>query len=796
MLKTNLKFALRNLAKYKIFSFINLTGLIIGITASLLIFMYVVNELSFESIHKNRGRIYRVNAGFGNGDSEMKLAGANAALAPAAQSGIPGVASATRFQSAESMDVKYNEKQFKESKFFFADTTFFKIFTFHIIKGNAVNPLADPYSVVITQSVANKIFGTENPIGKTLKCGDNDLVVKAVAEDVPINTQVQWEYIAPFSLYEKLNPHGVNWQSFGNCYTYLLLQKNTSDADLGKRLNDLLEQNAGKSMSAFIKLYPQKLTDIYLHSEVFGELGPKGNITYIYLFSTVAVLILIIACFNFVNLSTSRSIHRAKEVGVKKVLGANRFNLAKQFLSESFLLTGIAVLISAVLYEILSPILGDFLNYKMAVNSIYNIYFYIILLAIILTTGFVSGIYPAFFLSKSEPIETLKGKVKTSSAGISIRKILVVFQFAVSIFLIIATLSIFKQLSFLKSADLGFDKSNLVLINFPASSDGAPAKYKLLKDGLLQNTNIKSVSGIYTLPGVDSKEMQSVKLNQGDQNAKVIRTIGVDYDFMNTLGAHLISGRTFSEKYGTDSQSSVIVNEAAVKYLGLKNAVGTSLYIPGGKDKEREVKIVGVVKNFNIASLKEEIEPYFLYINPVRFFTVAVKISPIQTNETFAQIKNEWAKIFPDRKIDYSFMDQTYSQLYSSEEKLAELFTIFSMLAILVACLGLFGLSVFTAEVRTKEIGVRKVLGATVAGISIMLSKQFIRWVLIANLFAWPLAALAVNKWLQNFAYRTGMDWTTFAFSSLLVLAVSLLAISIQIIKAAVANPVESLRYE
>jgi putative ABC transport system permease protein len=791
MLKTNLKLALRTFRKYRVFSFINLSGLVIGITASLLIFMYVVNELSFEDIHKNRDRIYRVNTGFGKGASEMVMPGANTALAPVAVTNIPGVENVTRLLPVKNINVKYGEKHFKEGRFFYTDTSFHKIFTFPIVKGNSINPLSNLNSIVITESIANKIFGKENPIGKTIVCGDNDLVVTAVANDIPINTGIRWDYLAPFSLYEKLNPANTNWQSFGNCYTFLLLQKNVSDADLGRKLNDLLVQNAGEVMSSFIKLYPQKLTDIYLHPKTIFEPGLTGNITYVYLFSIVAVLILIIACFNFMNLSTSRSIYRAKEVGVKKVLGANKFSIAKQFLSESFLLTAIAVLISAVLYEILYPVLSNFLGYKIAVQSIYNIYFYLLLSTLILITGFVSGIYPALFLSKFQPLETLKGLANPGSTGAFIRKVFVVFQFTASIFLIIATLSIFKQLNFMRNADLGFDKSNLVLIDFPASSLGAPDKYKLLKYRLLENPSIKDVCGIYTLPGVNNKEMQSIKLNQGDDDSKVIRIIGVDYNFISTLGVHLISGRSFSEKFGTDNNKSVILNESAAKYLGLKNPVGTSLY-----KGDQEVKIVGVVKDFHITSLKEEIDPFLLYINPERYFTVAVKVLPNQLSKTVTYIKNQWAKIFSDQKIEYSFMDQTYTQLYSSEEKLAQLITFFSLLAIFVACLGLFGLSVFTTEVRTKEIGVRKVLGATVTGISLMLSKQFIIWILISNLFAWPLAFFAVKKWLQDFAYRIEITWWMFAFAGGIALVIALATVSFQAIKAATANPVETLRYE
>lgn len=796
MFKTNLKIAIRNLVKYKMFSFINLTGLIIGITASLLMLMYVANELSFEGIHENRGRIYRVNSNFGSGDSGMKLAGASTAVAPAAESGIPAVEMATRFLSAGNTEIKYKDKLFNEQEVFYADPSIFKIFSFPILKGPETDLLNDPYSVVITESIAEKVFGNENPVGKILKCGDNDLTVKAVARDIPENTQLQWDCLFPISLLEKTKSLASDWQNFGNCYTYLLLKKNASDAELGASLNNLLIENAGKETAGFIKLYPQKLTDIYLHADAFGEPGLKGNITYVYLFSTVAFLILIIACFNFMNLSTARSFHRAREVGVKKVLGATRYSLAKQFLSESFLLALIAVIVSAVLYGIISPVLSEYLGYRVIEKIIYNYHFYFILFGVTFISGVFSGIYPAVILSKFKPVTTLKGALKQNSAGAPARKFLVVFQFAAAIFLIVATLTIFRQLNFMKNADLGFDKSDLVLINSPGSSGNSEAKYKLLKENLELNPDIKSVSGVYTLPGINSKEMQTIQLSPDEKNNKVMRSIGVDYDFLQTLGMKLVSGRSFSKDYFTDAQSSIILNEAAVKNLELKDPVGRSLFIPGGNGVSKEVKIVGVIKDFHISSLKDEIEPVFMYINPSRFLITAVKTVPGRAGEVIPYIKQVWTEIFPEKPIDYSFMDQKYAQLYSSEEKLAKLFTVFSVLAIFVASLGLFGLSAFTTEVKTKEIGIRKVLGAGIPGISILLSKQFVFWILIANIFALPVSVYAINKWLQNFAYRVSLDWITFLIASTLVLIISLFAISIQIIRAAVKNPVESLRYE
>ena len=796
MFKTNFKFILRNFCKYKIFSFINLTGLIIGITASLLIFMYVINELSFENIHKNRDKIYRINTALGIGNSQMRLAGAMAALAPSAALEITGIEKVTRFIKADNINIKYGEKKFTESRFFYADTSFFKIFTFPVVMGNFKHPLNDPSSVVITESVSKKLFGNENPIGQTLKCDNNDLLVSAVIKDIPINTQLQWDYLAPFSLYEKNNPSQINWQQFGSCFTYLLMKNNSND-DLDKNLNNLYAENAGKEMASFIKLYPQKLTDIYLHSEIFVELGPKGNITYVYLFSLVAVLILIIACFNFINLYTARSIKRVKEIGIKKVIGANRHNVIKEFLCESFFITGIAVIISIVVYGMLNPFMSSFLGYRLSVYYLNNPYFYLLIGFITFVVGFLSGIYPAFVLSKYKAIETLKGMEKPDSAGIPVRKVLVVFQFAMSIFLIIATLSIFRQLHFMRNAELGFDKSNLILLNFPASLKGAEAKYRLLKERLLQNTCIKSVSGVYTLPGIHSKEVQTVRMNESEQgNKKVLRAISVDYDFVNTLGASLISGRNFSKQYRTDEKSAVILNETAVKLLGLNNPFMQSFYIPDENKRTKEVKIIGVVKDFHISSLKDKIDACFFYINPQRFSTVAIKISANQTLQAINHIKNEWIKIFPDEKINYSFMEEKYTQLYSSEEKLAKLFIIFSIMAILIAGLGLFGLAVFSVKLKTKEIGIRKVLGANITTISIMLSKNFIKWVLFANIIAWPVAYYFMNRWLQNFAYRIEISWWVFVFSSGMAILVALATVIFHALKAAMANPIEALKYE
>ncbi len=797
MIKYYLKIAFRNLVKYKIFSVINIAGLAIGITATLLITMYVVKQLSFEDVHENRNNIYRANIDFtSGGQSSLKMAGVMNALGPAAEKAIPEINNSTRFYSSGTAKIEANDKKFNEGGFYFVDPAFFKIFTFPMIEGNTADPFADPYSVVLTESTAEKIFGNKDAVGKKIHYNEKyNLTVTAVAKDIPENTAIQWDYLVPFSLLAKINPGYLTWTHFGDCYTYFLVNDKIEKKSLDKKLNALLKEHTGK-MSDFFNLYTIKLTDIYLHSDVFSELGPRGNITYIYLFSSVAALILLIACFNFMNLSTSRSIQRSKEVGLKKVLGAGRFSLIKQFLGESIFITAIAVLISLILYELLNPLLNDYLN--IAVKGNYSsVYFFLLLGGVILVVGFFAGIYPALFLSKYSPVETLKGIARPGSGGLLIRKGLVIFQFIISIFLIVCTVAIFKQLNFMKNADLGFDKSNVVLLDFPASSKNGEDNYNLLKTKLLENPDIKGVSGVYTLPGISSKDQETISLKQNSpDDAMSIRAIGVDYGFINTLKVQLLQGRNFSEKYATDRNDAIIINQQAVKLLGLKNPVGHTVYIPGSGKGLRPATVIGVVKDFNIESLKKKIDPYFLFINPKRFFTVAIKISPEKQKATINYISSTWKSVLPGKRINYSFLTDTYNEIYSSEDKMGELFIIFASLAVFIACLGLFGLSTFTAELKTKEIGIRKVLGASVPGLSILLSKEFVKWVLIADILAIPLSIIAVHKWLEEFAFKTKIGPDIFAFASLIVLVISVLTISIQIIRTALTNPVETLKYE
>ena len=695
------------------------------------------------------------------------------------------------------MTIRYGDKEFGESKFYYADPAIFEVFNFPILKGNSAKPFNGNNSIIVTKSIANKLFGTENPVGKIIRNDGKDLTVSAVAKDIPGNTQMQWDYLAPSGLYEETNPDYLQWGRFGDCYTYLLTEKGISSKLLDEKLNALLAKNTGE-MSKFIKLYTMKLIDIYLHSDINAEISPTGNITYVYLLSAVAILILLIASFNFINLSTVRSIQRSKEVGLKKVLGAGRSELVRQFISESFFVTAISLLISIILYQLLNPVFSDFLGFKLAVPSYLNYNFYASIVVIIAVVGLASGIYPAFFLSRHNPLDAIRGISKSDSGKLPVRKALVVLQFAISIFLISCTVAVFNQLKYVQNADLGIDKSDIVLLDFPASAKGGTDKYLILKNKLLQSPDIKGVSGVYTLPGINSEEQQSISLN-GTSKAdyRMIRAIGVDYDFAKTMGVKILAGRNFAREFATDKDRSILLNESAVKMLGLKNPVGSSVFIPGGDNNSvREVNVVGVVKDFNIESLHKKIVPYFLYINPLRYFNIAVKINKEKSTETLAYIKSAWAEIMPDRQFKSSFFEDQYAKLYADDEKLGGMFSIFSIFAIFIACLGLLGLSSFATAVRTKEIGIRKALGASVKEIMILMNKDYLKWVITAFVIACPAAWYAINKWLDEFAYRITLPWWLFPLAGGIVFAVALLTVTLQVLRAVKINPIESLRYE
>ncbi len=794
MLKNYLKIALRNLRKNKTYSFINIAGLAIGIAGSLLILVYVANQLSYESMHKNRDNIVRVNVKFGS----MTLAGAMPALGPAAADQIPEVKAAVRFRVDRSAKIKAGDKEFVERNFFFADSNVFKVFTFPLISGNKETALNNPESIVISQSLATKYFGNANPIGKTILYDDKyNFVVSAVMKNVPENTMLTCELIAPFDRAVEIQKLNIGWTSFGDTYTYLLLRNGSSLDGLSKDLNQLLIKSVNQTFASMLQFKILKLKDVYFMSDAMGELTPTGNITSVYLFLSISFLVLLIACLNYVNLSTARSIRRSKEVGLRKVMGAHRGRLIGQFFGESLMITLISVALSLLIFEIANPVLNNYFDVKLNINPLGTLDFYIILCGVILFVGLLAGVYPAIILSKYNPINSLKAANAPGSSSAALRKLLVAAQFAITIFLIACTAAIYKQINFMKNSDLGFNKDNVIIVDYPITKKEMQDNYQVIKQAFQSIPGVSDVSGAYTLPGINNKDEESFRLKGAPENDyKILQAIGVDYNFIPVLGLKIMEGRNFSKEFATDKEDAIILNETAVKKLGLKNPIGTEVFIPVGKGKEQEAKIIGVIKDFHVASFHQIIEPMFIYINPEYYYNIALRINPEYSASIISSLKKKWNEILPAAPFNYSFLSQTYDGIYESDAKEVTLFSIFSFLSIFIACLGLSGLVSYAVEVRTKEIGIRKVLGADLKSITVLLSKDFIKWTLLANVIALPLAYYAISKWLDDFAYKISIGISIFIISAVIVVMIALITVSIQAVKAAAANPVKSLRYE
>ena len=799
MWRQTFKIALRNLFKQKLFTSINIFGLAIGLAGSLLIAVFVWNELSYESMHEKADDIYRIAVQFGQADDSMILAGAMPALGPAAKEELPEVEEFARVVLDRNAPIIQNKNEFTEGKFFLADPTILELFNINILEQVDVSPLSDPFDLMISRSAVEKYFGNENPIGKVLQYRGQNLKITGVFEDVLGNTQINPDFITSYKTKEIVFPSGSEWGNFGRDNTYLLLNTKISAQQLNEKLTSIVIKNTSQQFADMIKLIPEHFPGIYLNSETRGDLIPHGNKSYVYLFSTIALFVLFIASLNFINLSTARSFRRAKEVGIKKVLGAIRRQLVTQFLAESILVTLIALVFGLVLFEIFYPVLTGFLEIQVGIAHFKTVEFYLLVVAVFLFVALLSGIYPALFLTRFNPLKTVKGEVGKANRGFGFRKVLVVAQFAISILLIFGTTVIFQQLNYMRDYDIGIEKDNVVIINYSPQGEGAEVKYETLKNKLLGSNEVKSVSGVYTLPGLNSMEKQTIRLKeQPEENQKVMRFNGVDYSFINTFNIDLVAGRDFNRNFSTDKEHAVILNERAVREFGMRTdeIVGKQVILPSPENEEALATIIGIAKNFHIESLHKALEPVVLYINPQRFHSVAVKISPQNKEQTLSYIESTWNEVFPNEEIFYSHLDEKYAALYSSEEKIYQVFTIFAFLAIYIAALGLLGLSSFSAEQRRKEIGIRKVLGSTVNGIVSLLSIDFLKLVIISAVIALPVSYYLMNEWLSDFAFRIEISYLPFFLALMLALIITLITVSSQALRAATINPVDSIKYE
>ena len=806
MLKNYIKIALRNLIRYRTYTFINIFGLAIGIICCLLILVYVQDELSYDRYHKKADQIYRIiNAGTIRGN-QIEIPLVSGPWGPAMVEEYPEVLKAVRIKPPDSRWViEHGDRKFFEKGVYFVDPAFFEVFDVEMVTGDPEAVLNAPYSMVITEEMAEKYFGEEDPVGKII-VGDTwmNFNITGIMKKHLASTHMNYDFLVNFeTLNVAIDPvnkqlyYGditTNWQNF-RVYTYLLLEKNADPEAVNVKMRTLLEERLGNMFrTAGVELNPylQKLTDIHLKSNLEGELGPNSDESYIYIFSAVALFVLLIACINFMNLSTARSESRAKEVGIRKAVGADRFQLIKQFLSESLIFTLFASVLACIAVLLLLAPFNAIADKNISVSDLINSQTIILLIGLVIIVGVVSGSYPAFLLSAFRPAEVLSGKMRKGASSGLLRKILVVVQFSISVFLIIGLSIIYSQMEYIKNRRLGFNKENILAV--PLSDPAPRSNYESYKNALLSNSSVLNVSASSTIPGGLFGIGLLRPLGRPVNENLTVQITAVDYDFLETFGMELQEGRDFSREFASDMNTALLLNEEAVKQFEFDQELEKRL-TPGGG--QVVLPVIGVLKDYHFKSLHQKIEPFVLSLGPAQAFTwVFIKTTGASMSRVMQFAEKEWQRINPGHPFDYTFVDNSIAMMYQSEMRLSRLFSIFTGIAIFIACLGLFGLASFTVEQRTKEIGIRKVLGASISGIVIILSKEYVKWIVLANVLAWPAAYVVMNQWLKNFAYRTDIRIGIFFLSAVLALVIALLTVSFQSIKAALADPVESLRYE
>jgi len=798
MLANYLKMAWRNIRKQKGYSIINLSGLAIGMACCLLILLFVKDEMSYDRHHANANRIYRLIIDGEVGGSLSHFALAPFAAPEAFANEIPEVESFVRIlRIGRRMIFKYQERSYEEEGYLLADETFFSIFSHSFLSGDPRTALDAPGSMVITKSTAHRLFGSEDPLGKTIVDEDGDNIhVTGIIEDVPRNSHFSFNGIISMkTLNEQQQVLLQQWLSI-NGWAYLLLKEGADPMAAQDKFAAITEKHTGEESREFglsITYFLQKLTDIHLRSKLQGEIEPTGDITYIYVFSVIALFILLIACINFMNLSTARSASRAREVGLRKVFGSYRKNLIAQFLSESTLLSLAGLLVSVGLTMLALPLFNHFSGKEMTAAALIQGPVLIAMLVLIIFTGLLAGSYPAFFLSGFQPISVLQGRLSRGSRSSILRKVLVVFQFAISIALIVGTGIVLQQIKYMKNKNLGFDKEQLMVVL--VQNRDTVQNFQTVKSELIQNPNIRNVSFSSVVPGQGGELRLMIPEGKSKTETYDMYVTRCDHDFLETLGMELIAGRNFSREFTTDTTEAYIVNEIAASKFGwtAEEAVGKTLTFAEG----RPGKIIGVVRDFHFQPLRQSIEPLALMIEEQRLAFASVKISTVNVSETIEFVKEKWMVREPGREFSYSFMDEDFAARYTAEERLSQILSSFALLAIFIACLGLLGLASFTAEQRTKEIGIRKVLGASVNNIIFHLSKEFAKWVLIANIIAWPAIYVLMNKfWLSSFPYRIRPSLPIFLVAGAASLLIALLSVGLQVIRASMADPAKSLRYE
>lgn len=810
MIRNYFKIAWRNLIKNKGFTAINIIGLSLGIGCFIMISMYVIDELSYDRFHEKAERIYRVNSDIIFGGTEMSMAVSADPMGETLKNDYPEVEQYVRLYASQgSKLIKNGNEYILEAAVTHADSTLFDVFTLPAILGNTKTALTEPNTVVITETAAKRYFGSaERAIGKMLETDDNTKTlykVTAIIEDMPKNSHFHFDFF--FSM-ANVNYGFGNYLS-NNFHTYVVLKAGTNYKDFNKNFKDVITKHIMPQVVQFIKIESLDeleasgnkleyslipLTDIHLYSSRDIELSSNSNIQYVYIFSAAALFILLIACINFMNLTTAKSSGRAKEVGIRKVLGTDKKSLIWQFLTESTFIAILALVISLVFVWLSLGWFNGISGKTILMSSLLSPSFLTFLILLPFIVGILAGIYPAFFLSSFKPITVLKGKLSTGHKKNTLRNFLVVFQFATSIILIVGTIVIYKQINHIQSANVGFNKDQVVVVD---NSGLTNETRKSLKNEIAQLTEVKSASFAGYLPVGDSSRSDttfSTETVMTESNGFNMQYWKVDYDYLETIGMQMKEGRNFSRKFGADS-TALILNETAAKLTGFKNPIGKKLYTTDGNNNTISGTIIGVVKNFNFASLRKNVGALSLTLGN-NSWESAFRFSTSDISGLLSKIETKYKAASPDMPFKYSFLDASFDDMYRQEKRVGTVALSFALLAIIIACLGLFGLATYIAEQRTKEIGIRKVLGASVANIVKMLSVDFVKLVLIAFLIAAPIAYWFMDQWLQDFAFRIALNWWIFALTGGVALLIALLTLSFQAIKSAIANPIESLKTE
>jgi putative ABC transport system permease protein len=806
MLQNLFKYTVRSFKRQRTYVIINILGLSTGIACSLLIALFVLNEAGYDTYHVKKDRIFRAILNGKVGGQEVTTTSSPAVMGPTMVKEFPEVEDFMRMSGRGPTVIEYNNQTFTEEHMIEVDSSFFNFFSIPVLKGDVQNLLNAPRKTVLSESTARKIFGDENPIDKTIKIGTDSIryTVSGVMGDIPGNTHFEANILTSFMT----NPRSSDTQWLNNSFsTYFLLKPNTSYKTVDEKFPALLIKYVGPELQQYMgismedlekqgnkyRFYLQNLREIHLDTSVQQEFKTASDPKFLIIFGSIAILIVLIAAINFMNLSTAQASKRAKEVGIKKIGGSTKGMLITQFLTEACFLSFVSLILAIVFIKASLPFFSDLLGINLELNLLSNMFTIPALILFSLFVGFLAGSYPAFYLSSFSPYEVLKGEVKNNMKNGMLRKVLVVFQFAVSILLIIGTMIMYRQIHFMLNKDLGFSKEQLLVIN---RAGALGTKMKTFKTAVKEIPGVINISSSTAIPG-RTNNTNGYRIEGRQDEPVIMATAWVDYNYLETYGMSLVSGRFFDESYTSDKDA-CLVNEAAIKNFGITDVQNTRFYQPDDSGKMEYLQVLGVVKNFNFESLRNPIEPYILKFQDdgMLWGYITVKISPLNYAATISQIEEIWKEFMSNDPLQYYFLDEDFEQMYSQEKRNAQMAVIFSVLAMFIAGLGLFGLTSFTVEQRTKEIGVRKAMGSSVAGIYYEISKEIIVLVSVSAVISWPIIYYIAGNWLENFYYRINLGVFSFIAGLTIALTIALLTISYRVLQAARVNPAQSLKYE